>query len=249
MKNSLKLLAISAIIITTSNSHAAPDLMGLKLGMTEAEVVKVIKAYNPKMTIEKTVSSFSSTPSFLRKIYAHTSNMVPVNGSEIDSFIIDFAGGPNQSIAMKIERSVSLNFTSPTTTEKLISALQGKYGKETSGVNDGRRINFTWIYDAKKQCKSVERFVEIFSESSGSAWRNVNNLKTGSAAIQDTSECGIVLLLKATASQTGIIDSYNYMIMDAGGYEKNMYAQQKWVKSLNDDANNKIKSTATTPKI
>lgn len=249
MKISLKLLTISAIISAATNSHAAPDLMGLKLGMTEAEVVNVIKTHNPKMTIEKTSSAFSSTPSFLRKIYAHTSNIVPVNGSELDAFIIDFAGGPNQSIAMKIERNVSLRYTTPTTADKLISAMQGKYGKEASGYNDGRRINFSWAYDAKKPCKSVERFVGIFHESSESAWRNVNNLKTGSAAIQDTSACGIVLILETIASPTGIIDSYKYTIMDAGGFEKNMYAQQKWVKSLTDDANNKIKGTATTPKI
>lgn len=107
------------------------DIVGLRLGMTESEVVAAIKAHDPKLKVITVQSAYSysdgmqqlQTPPFLSRIEARTGT----GPSGKPALAIYFTPPPQAGKAWAIERNEKTT-GEPPTVQQYASALQQKYG-------------------------------------------------------------------------------------------------------------------------
>ncbi|MGK0499098.1 MAG: hypothetical protein ACJAYG_000729 [Oceanicoccus sp.] len=125
---------------TTASQHSDVDIVGLKLGMTQDQVIAALKNHNKSVDI--TFKEFKVTPND-RKQYASLPDHVQAIDARIGNYtrpnetiIIRFSSPPTNSTVNEIVRSAT--FSQDILADTVISALKEKYGMPP------KKGTFTW---------------------------------------------------------------------------------------------------------
>ena len=170
----------------TAASLGFVDVAGLKLGMTPAQALAAVQAFNPKMrtkVIQARMESPDAPGTFTRiprYIVAHSvgipryaSYPAPfflADGSA-DEIVLEFTIPPSPPLLGKITRMVTFPTGQPIVASNLVESLHKKYGDETETTGNGRH----WVLDAggklvTRQLTAAERSCLPSSAYDGFGW-------------------------------------------------------------------------------
>ncbi len=123
------------------------DIVGIKLGMTPAQAVAAVKAYNPNLKIETLTSRLehpSGTPgNFVRVphiIDAYTANTRQDLGP-VEWIAMQFTLPPGPPLLAKVQRYTGFVASQPVMASNLVQSLRKKYGQDNYGGD-------MWVYDS-----------------------------------------------------------------------------------------------------
>ncbi|MDR7095651.1 hypothetical protein [Hydrogenophaga laconesensis] len=254
-------LAWSApLVAQTTTPLAKMDIAGVRIGMTEAEVVKAIQAFDPgaKMT-SRSVAYFPyfdgvndlKTPEFLDQMGFRTADA---------GIGVWFAGPPSEPRVLAVVRRVGP--TQPPSAEQMLSALTAKHGpfNVRSVPRPGGGAVVHWDEEGKAQCTVVK-------ERSGQRVPSTNAMGTllppnavkvleqyarqdvfreALGASRDVSKCGTVLRYEWGSEP---VRSFEAWLVDQGGMVTANRRSVQWVEQLKAEAVRKLQSQGKTPKL
>jgi hypothetical protein len=145
------------------------DIVGIKLGMTPAQAVAAVKAYNPNLKIETLTARLehpSGTPgNFVRvpmTIKAFTPNVRQDLGP-VEWIAMEFTMPPGHPLLAKVQRFTGFLYTEPVTASTLLQSLRKKYGQENyTSTTTG------WVYDSNG--KLLTRVSNLQGICAGDGW-------------------------------------------------------------------------------
>ena len=242
-------------------SQAAPDwdLVGIKLGMTEAEVKAAFMAYDPKGKIVASNTSFTyndkvnshRTPPFLNSLelrVTRQSGQIPLKV---------WFSGPSGEVRVIAVRRQEMNIPNPPTGAQFMQSLTGKYGPPTAADSAGTP---TWQEAGKPSCIRVSYGLD-FNPFSNVALPNGKSDFTEAAAEMERRQQGVGKgLLPADLSKCGAFLYYtgtNFNpashfiagLFDVGAIVATHQARNAWVEQLKNDAIRKREGSGTVPKL
>lgn len=230
------------------------DILGLKLGMTEPEVIAALKAHDPAFKIESIQSTYtysdgvqqSQTVPFLSRIQArrHSTTQVP-------DLIILFTPPPKGGRVWAIERKEPIT-SNPPTAKQYAAALKQKYGAPTVASSDESLL--AWDFPAgKPNCIPREPSRPAFpvlrpsqEADVGFTLRMWQQKKVAPAALS-TCASRLHYLLNTTNGQ--VISSFQAIMYDVGIYATANDAANREVKTLEDKARKAREGKGQTPKL
>jgi hypothetical protein len=125
------------------------DIVGIKLGMTPAQAVAAVKAYNPNLkivTLTARLEHPSGTPgNFVRVphvIDAYTANTRQDLGP-VEWIAMQFTLPPGPPLLAKVQRFTGFPINQPVMASNLVESLRKKYGQDNY-ASTGRG----WVYDS-----------------------------------------------------------------------------------------------------
>jgi|ADGO01.1.fsa_nt_gi hypothetical protein len=149
------LLAIVAVSASLP-AAAAPewDLLGVKLGMTEAEVRAAFQAYDPKAKVTAMNAALwysdglnnHKTEPFLDELQIEL-----VRVARFQPLRVWFSGPEGEPRVIAIARQ-EMNTPNPPTQAQLIQALTTKYGEPADQLASGSNSNPVWKEPGKPSC-------------------------------------------------------------------------------------------------
>lgn len=263
-------IVLGALFTIAASAHAQGiatdklDVTGIKLGMTEAEVMAAVKAFDSNaQVVNKFVSTYPysdgvngfNTPEFLSELEFRTSD---------GQFRVWFAHPPAQSRVYAIYRYSRGNKTPPSR-QQFVSALSSKYGPVQVRylANTGRNVA-QWSEQGKPECAvstsaqvAIDgnndtllppRAVEVLEGMARS--KHPNLLRTMGTSV-DVGRCGTVLRYMWGGAENDPafpISEFYVWLVDQGGMVtmKRQAAQQ--VKQLEAEAVRKRQGQGVMPK-
>lgn len=241
------------------------DITGIKLGMTEAEVIGAVKAFDPNGQV-------------VRRLLAHYPYSDGVNGFQTPDFLTElefetddsqfrvwFASPPAEPRVYAIHRYSRGNKTPPAR-DQFVSALSSKYGPveihyiPNTGTNVGQ-----WSEQGKPEC-AVSTSARIAIDGSNQTLlppraaevlegmaksRNPNLLRTMGTSV-DAARCGTVLRYTwggpADDAVFPISEFYVWLV-DQGAMVAMERRSAEWVKQLETEAVRKRQGQGATPRL
>lgn len=263
--------AHAAAIVLISGAGATPafaapdwDMMGLKLGMTEAEVRAALQAYDAKGKIIASNSAYSysdkvtrfSTPPFLNTLELRITRL-----SIETPLKVWFSGPIGDARAIAILRQ-EYNIPNPPTGEQFMRTLAGKYG-EPSTLNSANVP--TWEETGKPSCIWVasganDRRVDFNPFSS-----NLNHIRDFAEAVAemerrqegtggtrgvfpaDLTTCGAFMYYTGTNNNPA--NHFMAAMFDVGAIIATHRARNTWVDGLETEAIRKREGQAQAPRL
>lgn len=252
---------------------AAPDwdILGIKLGMTEAQVRSALQAYDAKAKIiavqanipySDKIKSYSS-PSFLSRLEMRTTQRVGT-GVRPQSFIrVWFSGPTGEARAIAVMRDES-NVPNPPTGPQFLQSLVGKYGTPTANDTQNTPIweekgkpSCLWIAygkDAPKQIDHSPFSLNLYSRGdfsqSVAALERRRESTTGERGVglpADLKSCGAFLYYFGTTRTPA--QSFNAAMFDVGSIVASQRSLQAWVQQLEGEAVRKREGQGQAPKL
>ena len=236
------------------------DIAGIKLGMTESEVVNAIKKFDSKAQVrQKTTANYSyfdgvnslQTPDFLDIV------SLQIN----DGFIsVHFTSPPSQPrVYAVIRKSTNKN---PPTSQQFESALDTKYGKPGMKAPPRSGYNISqWNESGRPTCQvTKDRTGKLVPEQQTgflyppSAVKNLEvaqkqshpNLALSMGKKIDVASCGAVLRYQWSSDS---VSNFEAFLIDQGDMVNMNRQTAEWVKNLEAESVNKRKSQGSTPKL
>ena len=243
------------------------DVVGIRLGMTEAEVMRALKAFSPKMqsanrrleqfTYSDGVNGFD-TPAFLSELEVKTGD---------SHFRIWFAGPPAEPRTYAIMR-YSRGNPNPPSHQQFAAALVAKHGPATQSRDPSRGANIAqWGEPGKPVCAVSSNgnsriAVDGGNETllppragevlEGMAQKKNPHLLRNLGAPADVARCGAVLRYlwggSATDPSVAVPEFYVWLV-DQGKMVANGRQSTQWVRKLEADAIARRQGKAVTPKL
>lgn len=260
LRLSAALLAVAAVGASLP-ATAAPewDLLGVKLGMTEAEVRAAFQAYDPKAKVSAIHASIPysdglnnhRTPPFLDEL---TIEVVRV--ARFQPLRVWFSGPGDEPRVIAIARQEA-NTPNPPTQAQLLQALSTKYGEPTDQL--GSNSNPVWKEPGKPSCVqasySPDRlhlggFPQIVTGQMN-LWRVVNTFVGGAERElhnppADLSQCGAVLYYTLGSDP---VRSFNAGLFDLGALAATAKSRQELVEKLTAEARAKREGQGAVPQL
>src|ERR1700761_2500698 len=128
------------------------DIVGIKLGMTPAQALAAIKAYNPALKIDiikVPIEHPTANPAILASvehvplyIYAHTLFANTQQG-QIEDISILMTTPPTAPVVAEVSRFIAFRAGQPVVASNLLQNFQKKYGMENYELGSD---NHVWIY-------------------------------------------------------------------------------------------------------
>lgn len=236
------------------------DIVGLKPGMTEPEVIAAIKAHDPTMKITSFqsqynysdgVQSFQTAP-FLSKIEASQTKYNPMETLYPAKIAIWFTPPPQGGRVWGIERKEYLSNKNPPTVSQYADALIKKYGNPTVAPRNNTALS--WDFPAgKPNC-----ILQVPDRPGYPAYRPSSNDDLGFLlnlwqqrkliTTKDLSICASRLHYLLSSSGD-VLDSFQAIMLDVGLYSTANDAANHEVKALEDKARKVRESKGQTPKL
>ncbi|QHE84888.1 hypothetical protein [Hydrogenophaga sp. BPS33] len=241
------------------------DIVGVKLGMTEAEVTSAIKAFDAgAKQVSRRMAHFPysdgvngfQTPAFLDEVEYRAGD---------SKFRVWFAAPPAEPRSYAIHRYSTGNKTPPTR-EQFSAALTSKYGPGQSHylANTGSNV-MQWSEQGKPEC-AVSTNARVVVDSSpdtllppravevleGLGRAQHPNLRKTMGASVDVARCGVVLRYVWGGPEnnpTFPIPEFYVWLVDQGGMVAKNRQSMQWVKQLEADAARKRQGQGATPKL
>lgn len=252
----------AALLSVAASAHAQGvqfnnlDITGIKLGMTEAEVMRAVKAADPTARVMNRIVSYYpysdgvkgfQTSEFLSELEFRTANQ--------STFRIWFASPPSEPRAFAIMRN-AFDRNNPPSRQQFTAALTAKYGQTqfhyvpNTGSNVGQ-----WSEPGKPEC-AVSSNARIAIDGSNETLlpsgavgavdvlermarsKNPNLLRNMGTSI-DVARCGTVLRYTWGGPPNDpafAISEFTAWLVDQGGMVKAQRKSDQWVKQLEAEA-------------
>jgi len=237
------------------------DIAGVRIGMTEAEVVAAMKAFDVQAVSERDLATFPyfdgvnslQTPEFLDRLGFKTAD---------SSFSVWFTSPPAESRVMAVFRRGSN--AQPPGSEQMLSSLTDKYGpfSARSPARPGGHTVVHWGEDDKPQCtldKDGSGQPVPWGQAVGTllipnavnmleqyARQRMPHLLAALGDPPDVSRCGTVLRYEWTSEP---VQSFEAWLVDQGGMVATNRDSGEWVEKLKAEAVRKLQSEGQAPKL
>lgn len=258
-------VALMYLTLSAAPTYATPldkmGIAGVRIGMSEAEVVKAIQSFDANATVKRVMAEFPyfdgvnslQTPAFLDHLAIKTSD---------SGLSVWFASAPSTPLVIAVFRRSGL--AQPPGSEQLLSSLTAKYGPVTARnpVRPGGQTVAHWSEDDKPQCS-------IDKDGNGQLvpWNNamgtllipnavnvleqygrqrVPHLVAALGNAPDVARCGTVLRYEWTREP---VQSFEAWLVDQGGMIAASRKSSQWVEELKADAVRKLRGQSATPKL
>ena len=236
------------------------DIVGLKLGMTEPEVIAALKAHDPTLKITSQQSSytysdgvrqFQTTP-FLSRIEASQTKHDPMETLYPAKITIWLTPPPQAGRVWGIERKEYLSQKNPPTVSQYAAALIKKYGNATVASRDNMALS--WDFPAgKPNC-----ILQVPNQPGSPAYRPSSSDDLGFMlnlwqqrkliTAKDLSTCASRLHY-LLGTNGDVISSFQAIMFDVGLYSAASDAANREVKALEDKARKAREGKGQTPKL
>lgn len=235
------------------------DVAGIRIGMTEAEVMKALKTFDAgARVVRREVASFPysdgvnilNSPDFLDMLEVNT------NGG---SFRIWFASPPSESRVYALVRNGSSS--QPPTGEQFTTSLVAKYGPPSARSLRGQPI-VQFDQAGKPQCtvgrdRAGQRVPAENTQGTllppnatkvleQQARQSVPHLREALGTPADPSRCGTVLRYQWLGDP---VRSFEAWLVDQGEMVAIERRSAKWVAGLQSEATAKRKAAGQTPRL
>lgn len=239
---------------------AKMNIAGVRIGMTEAEVVKAVQAFDVSAKISKrSVASFPyfdgvnslQTPEFLDHLGFRTAN---------EGIGVWFTSPPSEPRVFAVVRRGSL--AQPPSSDQMLSALTAKHGpfNVRSIPRPGGGAIVHWDEEGKAQCTvTKERSGQRVPSSNAMGTLLVPNavkvleqqarqgvLREALGASMDASKCGTVLRYEWISEP---VRSFEAWLVDQGGMIVASRKSAQWVEQLKAEAVRKLQGQGRAPKL
>jgi hypothetical protein len=252
--------ALPALAQNATTPAAKLDIAGVRIGMTEAEAVKAVQAFDASAKLKRNLATFPyfdgvnslESPEFLDQIG------VTMAGSGIG---IWFASPPAEPRVIAVMRRGSA--PQPPGSEQMMASLVARYGPyaaRTPPVAGGRAV-VHWSEDGKPQC-SVDKdrkgqripwnnamgtllqpgAVKVLEQY---ARQRVPHLVDALGPTPDVARCGIVLRYEWNSEP---VQNFEAWLVDQGGMVASNRRSAEWVEQLKAEAARKLKGQGAAPK-
>lgn len=250
-------------------SHPAPaqadtprtrmEMGGVRIGMTEAEVMKAIQAFDPSARLSsRSVAYFPyfdgvndlRTPDFLDQLSFRMSD---------GTLGVWFASPPSEPRVFAVVRRASLS--RPPGSDQLLAGLQERYGpfSARSAPRGGGGAMVHWNEEGKAACASVRGKNGSLQPSPNAMGMLVppgavkvlerlarqDALRGALGPSRDPVRCGTVLRYEWLNEPVGHFEAW---LVDQGGMVAADRQSAQWVEQLTAEARRKVSRQGTTPK-
>lgn len=250
--------ATPALAQTGSTPAGKMDIAGVRIGMTEAEVVKAIKAFDAGAQVRRRMASYSyfdgvnslDTPEFLSRL--ETTNVVTAF----------FSGPPSEPRVYAVTRAGALD--QPPTGEQFLSALVAKYGpvgaQSLPGSVGPRMVQ--WNEQGKPTCTVVkDQSGRLVPDSSNKgtlipeiaaklleqhARQKFPGMVLSMGSSIDAARCGTVLRYEWLGEP---VRNFEARLIDQGALIATNRQSMEWVKQLEAEAVRKRQARGAAPKL
>lgn len=248
------LLALCTTLPGTLAAQDAFDIVGLRLGMTEDEVMAALEAYNPDMnyTIVESYYSYSDgveyfqTENFLAEIHAG----LPGSGSPTAEFIISFTPPPEGGKVWAIDREEKILSNQPSFAQ-YTQALVQKYGEPTATSRQGAAL--VWDFPAGSSgClrdPNDPAFPYFRPRHDQDLDFRLTFLQRSGSVPSDLSQCANQLNYTLGTISGSVVDTFNAILIDVPAYIRTSEAASEVVKALEEEAIRKREGAAQTPRL
>lgn len=143
-------IGLSGAVVPAFAADAAPDVLGVRPGMSLDEAIGIIKRHDPKLDVYPRSGSSALMPGV---VFSDGVNMRNFNQSE--NIDLMAAMEPNPKIVWGIRRGVSFPAEGRPTVTNTIAALRQKYGKEDGSLQQPASVQAAgvelldayWVFD------------------------------------------------------------------------------------------------------
>lgn len=255
-----------AVVIGCSNPVAARstpseklDVVGIRLGMTEAEARGALRSFDPEMKVAAVTGAFNfsdgvnhnlKTPGFLDRLEASKGNQ----GASIKVY---FSGPVGDLRVIGVSRTASL--PNPPTRAQFLEGLVAKYG-QPAGLNNAAATQPVWEAAGKPSCIRVRDYKGQVAINYG-AGDYGGSMMVNSAAEKmlasrrgsqskglmpaDLAQCGAYLGYSFRGEPVQDFDAYLY---DLGAMVATERGRTAWVKQFQSEATGKRQAQGQVPK-
>jgi hypothetical protein len=256
------LLAVAAVGASLPATAASEwDLLGVKLGMTEAEVRAAFQAYDPKAKVIAVKASLPysdginnyRTEPFLDELLIET-----VRTARFQPLRVWFSGPVGEPRVIAIGRT-EMNTPNPPTQVQLLGALYAKYGQPNGQLGFGSDSNPLWQQDGKPACIYTRyspdrptlydfpqvltgqmKMSQVVNKFMGSATREMHNPPA------DPSQCGAVMYYSLGPEP---VRTFYAGAFDLGALAATAKSRQELVEKLQAEARAKRESQGAVPQL
>jgi len=242
----LRLLACLFVMwpCATVFAQTADDVVGLRLGMSEDQVIAALEAHDPAARIEVYEASYNfndgatlqQSPPFLDFIRAH--------GAAGERITVKFAPGAGPPRAVSIIRGTVMN-QAPPTRAQLVAALEGKYGAPNETGRASGMPAMLWLDGDKTNCV-VDSGVGYIAPSPDTpdfmGW-----LARSPGAADNGAGCARVLLAQLDINDP--VRLLTLILTDIAGWAAAEIAAQDWVEQLEVEAVEARKARGAAPRL
>lgn len=239
----LSRLSWVAFVLLTAQVHAQTfDILGVKLGMTEAEALAALKAQEPALKISRVESVFSytdgvkqfETAPFLSEINASR----PGSTSSNPNFRLLFTPPPQGGKLWAFERLEPIKENKPSQ-DQYVAALVQKYGKPTAVSREGAALS--WDFPAgRSSCLRIPHDPGYPQWRPSSPTGDLDLMLTGALrakrAPADLGQCASQLYYVLSTTGGHVIDNFRAILLDVPLYVSSAQAANAEVDALEKKA-------------
>lgn len=247
------LLAIAALALAAApRAIAAPgwDILGVRLGMNEAEVRAAMRAYEPQGQIVATHGTLPysdkvvtrQSPPFLSRLELRVRRQTMQTPLRVQ-----FSGPGGEARVIAVERQ-AFGLPNPPTPAQFQQSLEAKYGKP-SGYTPGRRMPM-WEEAGKPRCArdaAGEPMPYNTFQSLEDAQRMQGRAATAQPLPADLTTCGAYL--QYDYGMSGPVQSFVARLVDLGGLAATEQGRRQQVKRLEQEAIRQREAQAQKPRL
>lgn len=240
-------------------SVSSPEMVGIRLGMTEAEARAAIRAFDPALRITAVMGVFDysdgvnhtlKTPEFLDRLEA-------VKGNQLPSLKVYFSGPVGDVRVIGVHRTEILA-SNPPTAAQFAQSLINQYGRP-AGINGSNMAHIVWESAGRPSCIRARNHANqvAISVSSGTS------LMESSAVEQFYTKRGSEItargLLPADLAQCGAYVDYNLIgdpvrqfvaeLNDLGAMVAAERSRTAWVRQLQEAATRARQGRGQVPRL
>lgn len=248
------------VLAQTVTPLSKMDIAGVRIGMTEAEVVKAVQAFDSSAEMtSRSVAYFPyfdgindlQTPEFLDQISFRTADA---------GIGVWFASPPSEPRVFAVMRRGSP--AQPPSSEQMLSALTAKHGQFNvrSVPRAGGGVVVQWDEEGRAQCiVSKERNGQRGPSSNAMGtlvppnavkvleqYARQDVFRDALGASRDASKCGTVLRYEWGSEP---VRSFEAWLVDQGGMVTANRKSIQWVEQLKAEAVQKLQSQGMAPKL
>lgn len=259
-QSSVTALAVSALF-TALPAQASPDwdIVGIKLGMTEAQVKAAMMAFEPKgkiiasnaQLIYSDKAQQHRTPAFLSSMELRVTRM------SIEIPIKVWFSGPTGDVRVIAVRRQAMNIPNAPTGAQFMQGLVGKYGQPTASDSAGTP---TWQAKDKPSCIKVNYGLDFNPFASVVVGSGKNDFGEAAAELErrqqgigkglmpaDLKTCGAFLYY--TGTNFNPANHFVAGLFDVGAIVATHQARNAWVAGLASGAVKQREGQAQMPKL
>jgi len=233
------LMLIGVSYSLTTLAQAANDIVGLRLGMSEAEVMATLETHNPAFDVDVFEASYNfSDGANLQQSPAFIDYVQGRSDAAGESITIKFSTPPGPPRAVMIARTTYMHATPPSHAQ-LAAALEGKYGTATNRLEASAMPSLLWLLGSGDNCLGPNTYPLPRYDIAVLDWLN-NVPKAG-----DGSACAPLLL--AQMERVDPARMLTATLVDIAGWAAAERAADGWVAQLEAEAIEARKARGAAP--